>query len=175
VSRPDLEFDQVGAAWAQFDRALGRLSDEDARGPSRLPGWSRAHVVAHLWGNAEGFAGAIEGTAADEVGVMYPGGPEGRARDIEGRATLPLDLITDGARHAQARLLDAWADMPGDRWDHPIEMVTGLVPAAVTVRARWREIVVHHVDLDVGFGPADLPADYRTADAAWLTEFRPDW
>jgi maleylpyruvate isomerase len=175
VTRPDLEFDEVDAAWAQVDRALGRLDDEAARAPSRLPGWSRAHVVAHLWGNAEGFAGAVEGTAAGGVGVMYPGGTEGRARDIEGRAALPLGVIADGARHAHARLVDAWADMPADRWDHPIEMVTGSVPAAATVRARWRELVVHHVDLDVGFGPVDLPADYRTADAEWLAEFRPEW
>jgi maleylpyruvate isomerase len=175
VSRRGLEFHEVDAAWAQFDRALGRLGDDAAPGPSLLPGWSRGHVVAHLWGNAEGFAGAVEGTASGELGVMYPGGSEGRARDIEGRAALPLDVIADGARHAHARLVDAWADMPADRWDRPIEMVTGLVPASATVRARWREIVVHHVDLDAGFGPADLPSDYRTRDADWLAEFRPDW
>jgi maleylpyruvate isomerase len=169
------ELAAVGAAWAQFDRALGRLSEESARLPSSLPGWSRAHVVAHLWGNAEGFAGAIEGTGAGGLGVMYPGGSEGRAHDIEGRAALPLDVIADGARHAHARLVDAWADMPEDRWAAPIEVVAGRVPASTTVRSRWREIVVHHVDLDVGFGPADLPADYRAADAAWLAEFRPDW
>ena len=175
MTRPDLEFDQVGDAWTRFDRALGRLDDAAARGPSLLPGWSRAHVVAHLWGNAEGFAGAVAGTAAGGVGVMYPGGTEGRTRDIEGRAALPLDVIADGARHAHARLVDAWADIPDDRWDDPIEMITGPVPASATVLARWREIVVHHVDLDVGFGPADLPADYRTADASWLTVHRPDW
>jgi maleylpyruvate isomerase len=175
VTRPDLEFVGVDGAWVQFDRALGRIADEDARGPSLLPGWSRAHVVAHLWGNAEGFAGAVEGTATGGVGVMYPGGTEGRARDIQGRALLPLDVVAEGARHAHARLIDAWADMPDEGWERPIEMVTGLVPVSATVMARWREIVVHHVDLDVGFGPADLPADYRTTDAAWLSEFRPDW
>ena len=174
MSRPDLPFDGVDAAWAQFDRALGRLTEGDASAPSRLPGWSRAHVVAHLWGNAEGFAAAVEGTATGGVGVMYPGGVDGRARDIDGRALLPLGVIADGARHAHSRLVDAWADMPSDAWDRPIEMITGLVPASATVMARWREIAVHHIDLDVGFGPADLSADYVDADGVWLSENR-DW
>ena len=42
------------------------------------------------------------------------------------------------------------------------------------VSSRRREIVVHHVDLDLGFGPTDLSADYVDADRVWLSENR-DW
>jgi maleylpyruvate isomerase len=172
VSEPADAFAGVDAAWVRCDRSLGRLTEEGARRHSLLPGWSRAHVVAHLWGNAEGFAGAAEGAAAGEVGVMYPGGSEGRARDIEGRAALPLDLITDGARHAHARLVEVWSDMPDDAWDRPIRVTAGVVPVRQTVTTRWREIVVHHVDLDVGFGPDDLSPDYVARDRDWLADNR---
>lgn len=169
--RPD-GFAGVDASWLRCDRALGRLTEEDARDPSSLPGWSRAHVVAHLWGNAEGFAGAVEGAAAGEVGVMYPGGAEGRARDIEGRAALPLDVIIDGARHAHARLVEAWSDVPDDGWNRPIRVAAGIVPVSETVTSRRREILVHLVDLDVGFGPDDLPPDYVASDREWLADNR---
>jgi hypothetical protein len=65
--------------------------------------------------------------------------------------------------------------VPHDGWDRPAEFVSGVQPVRNTARSRWREIVVHHVDLDVGFDPADLPADYRARDADWLAEFRPGW
>jgi maleylpyruvate isomerase len=175
VSRPDADIRGAAAGWIELDRALSRLTDEGAREPSALPGWTRAHVVAHIWGNAEGFAGAVATAALGQVGRQYPGGMEQRARDIEGRATLSIDVIVEGAREAHHALVDAWDRMPDDGWDQPMEFVTGVQPVRASARGRWREIVVHHVDLDVGFGPVDLPTDYRTADTSWLAEFRPDW
>lgn len=35
--------------------------------PSRLPGWSRAHVVAHLAGNAQSHIRMLDGCLAGEV------------------------------------------------------------------------------------------------------------
>ncbi|MGZ8734207.1 MAG: maleylpyruvate isomerase N-terminal domain-containing protein [Acidimicrobiia bacterium] len=175
MSRPNADLRGAAEGWIELDRTLSRLTDERAREPSALPGWTRAHVVAHIWGNGEGFAGAVSAAALGRVGQQYPGGTEQRARDIEGRASLPIDVIVEGAREAHHALVDAWGRMPDDGWDQPIEFVTGIQPVRVSARGRWREIVVHHVDLDVGFGPADLPVDYRADDAAWLTEFRPDW
>jgi maleylpyruvate isomerase len=161
--------------WIELDRVLGRLTDERAREPSSLPGWTRAHVVAHIWGNGEGFAAAVSAAALGQVGHQYPGGTEQRARDIEGRAGLPIDVIVEGAREAHHALVDAWDRMPDDGWDRPIHVSSGLEPVAGSALRRWREIVVHHVDLDVGFGPADLPTDYVEADREWLREHRPEW
>ncbi|HZJ28041.1 MAG TPA: maleylpyruvate isomerase N-terminal domain-containing protein [Acidimicrobiia bacterium] len=175
MSRPDAALVGVATAWSRLDRALGRLTDDAARAPSQLPGWTRAHVVAHVWGNAEGFVAMVTAAADGRVGVQYPGGVEGRGRDIAGRAALPLDVIVDGARASEAALTDAWDLMPADAWDQPSAFFGGTQPVAVTALARWREIVVHHVDLDAGLEPEDVPADYHDADADWLAEYRPDW
>ena len=175
VSRPDADLAGAVAAWTELEHALSRLTDERAREPSALPGWTRAHVVAHIWGNAEGFAGAVSAAAVGRTGEQYPGGTEQRARDIEGRAGLPIDVIVEGAREAHHTLVDAWDRVPDDGWDQPIRVTSGLIPVAESARGRWREIVIHHVDLDVGFGSGDVPADYRAVDGERLAELRPDW
>jgi len=38
---------------ARLLAVVDELGDEDLRGPSTLPGWSRAHVIGHLARNAE--------------------------------------------------------------------------------------------------------------------------
>lgn len=175
MSKPEAELVGAAAAWARLDRFLGRLTEADARAPSRLDGWSRAHIVAHLWGNAEGFAAMVTAAAGGHVGVQYPGGAEGRQRDIAGRAALPVDVILDAARASQAGLVEAWDLVASDGWDQPSRFLGGTRPVSDTALARWRETVVHHVDLDVGFEPEDLPSGYNLRDAAWLSEHRPDW
>ncbi|WP_369218253.1 maleylpyruvate isomerase N-terminal domain-containing protein, partial [Streptomyces flavofungini] len=49
------EIDPTPAAFDELDRAAERLlvavaglSDAEATAPSRLPGWTRAHVLSHL-------------------------------------------------------------------------------------------------------------------------------
>jgi maleylpyruvate isomerase len=50
-------------------------------------------------------------------------------------------------------------------WEHP---------AWFTVFRRWREVEVHHADLDAGYSHADWPASYvrweLEATLAWLAE-----
>src|SRR3954447_4566989 len=52
---PDLETSRRW--WGDGERAVAlameQLTDDDLRKPSRLPGWTRAHVVAHLARNAD--------------------------------------------------------------------------------------------------------------------------
>nr|WP_254126579.1 maleylpyruvate isomerase N-terminal domain-containing protein [Amycolatopsis sp. CA-230715] len=38
----------------RLPRSVRRLGDADVRAPSALPGWSRAHVLAHLARHADG-------------------------------------------------------------------------------------------------------------------------
>ena len=48
------------ALWAVRDAServsvtIADLTDDGARGPSRLPGWTRGHVLTHLGRNADG-------------------------------------------------------------------------------------------------------------------------
>ena len=74
-------------------------------------------------------------------------------------------------------LVAAWADVPDGAWDRMMHARMGLVPARAGVTLRWREVLVHLVDLDAGVGAGDLPADYVAHDHDWLVanRTRPTW
>ena len=52
-------------------RTVDAITDDQWRQPSLLPGWTRAHVVAHLTLNAEGLSGALEGVHEGRPVPMY--------------------------------------------------------------------------------------------------------
>ena len=76
----DLEL--LREAAVRLVRTVDAFSDDDWTAPSRLPCWSRAHVVAHLLRNAEGLAASLHGVVAGEQVPMYPS-QERRDGDIE--------------------------------------------------------------------------------------------
>ena len=61
--------------WADGERAfgtaLGRLVPEDFAGPSLLPGWTRAHVLAHVAGNADALVNLLTWARTGEETPMY--------------------------------------------------------------------------------------------------------
>jgi len=68
-------------------------------------------------------------------------------------------------RATAAALADAAAAVPDDGWDHLVTWTTGQQTTAdVIVRSRLIEVLIHHVDLGLAFGPADWAG--ATA-AAW--------
>lgn len=153
-------------------RLLGDTIDVDEAlwgRPSPLPGWNRAQVATHLARQADGLSrlatGAVTGGARVQ---MYPS-PEQRESDIEAGAgatglELQIDLDTSATRleEAFAALDEAGA------WEVAVELRGGaVVPARLLPLARLLEVVVHHVDLDIGFGIADVDA----ATAEWLLEW----
>src|SRR5690349_6262463 len=84
-------------------RTVDGLSDDDLAGPSLLPGWSRAHVVAHLALNAEALDGVVRGLLADGLVPMYSS-PEARDEDIAELAGAPSSEL-------RARLLAGVAEL----------------------------------------------------------------
>jgi len=172
--------DRIEAAlWATGDATqrvsvvITGLTDDQARGPSRLPGWSRGHVLTHLARNADGIRNMVEGATAGEERDMYPGGAERRAADIDGGADRPAGELVDDFTRASVALADAWAGMPDDGWDRlGVTIAYGPTKVRTMVWGRRRELLVHLVDLDLGVGPADLPDDFLTGDAEWLRDNR---
>jgi len=140
--------------------ALGTLTAAEARQPSLLPGWTNGHVLTHLARNADamvrGLAGARRGTPTQP----YPHGDEGRAADIEAGAGRPAGELVEDVRSAAQRLDEVWLAMEPPSWDAPVPMRSGPVPAWQTVDSRWREVEVHRVDLDLGYGPDGWPAEF---------------
>jgi maleylpyruvate isomerase len=137
-------------------RTVDALDEGAWSGPSGLPGWTRAHVVAHLALNAEGLSGALEGIVEGEPTPMYAS-QEARDGDIdEVAARAPGDLRTR-LLAATTELADAWASVPDDARSATVERVPGgrRFRASSVPGMRLREVEIHHADLDAGYSPAD--------------------
>lgn len=130
--------------------------------PSRLPGWTRGHVLAHLARNAEALVNVLEGRP------MYTSA-EARDADIERDAGRPLDVqladVRDTAEH-----LRAVAAAPAD-WSRVVELRNGITDSASRIPfRRWVEIDLHHVDLDCGYELEDLPGEFVGREIDFLAE-----
>ena len=117
-------------------------------------------MLTHVARNADSVVRRLEGAAAGEVVDQYPGGAAGRERAIEEGASRPAaELVADVLR-SNAEVEAALAAFPPDAWDRLTRSVGGEeVPARAVVFSRWREVEVHHVDLGLGYTPADWPDD----------------
>jgi maleylpyruvate isomerase len=147
--------DRFTAALPGYDLTTARL-----RSASALPGWSRGHVLTHLARNADALRRGVEAAPAGSPVQLYPGGPAGRAADIEaGAGRQPDEILADVVYSAQA-LDKALGAVPEGAWDNAVGHPTGSIPLWRMVTMRWREVEIHRVDLDVGYGPVDWPAEF---------------
>ena len=99
------QLDGLVEATQRLVRTVDSLSDDDLAAPSVLPGWSRAHVVAHLTLNAEGLAGVLAGVVEGEDVPMYRS-QEDRDADIE-------ELAAGAPRRAAGALPGQHHRVPG--------------------------------------------------------------
>jgi len=137
---------------------LDGLTDALAREPSRLPGWSRGHVLSHLARNAEGGTRLLTWARTGEPSYEYRS-VAARAQAIEDGAGRPAaELVEDVQRTAHV-LAEVAAAMPPDAWQHTITWTTGQqTPAGHVPESRLAEVLIHHVDLNYGYEPAGWPA-----------------
>jgi len=163
----------VDDAYSRVWSAVEHLTETQAREPSLLPGWTRAHVLTHLARNADGNRNMVEGAIAGEEREQYPGGAERRAADIDAGAGRSAGDLLDDVRTSHAALVEAWTRVPDDGWDRlGVSFAIGPRPIIEGFASRRRELLVHLVDLDVGVDPIDLPEDFIIDQADWLREFR---
>ncbi|MCX3289682.1 maleylpyruvate isomerase family mycothiol-dependent enzyme [Streptomyces sp. NEAU-H22] len=142
--------------------AVGTLDNASVTHPSRLPGWSRGHVLAHLARNADALVNVLEGRP------MYVSG-EARDADIERDAPRGLDLQLADLRESAARFQGA-GDAPAD-WARTVELRNGVTDSASRVPfRRWVEVELHHVDLGIGYELEDLPAEFTEREIDFLAE-----
>lgn len=142
--------------------ATEKLDDAALAGPSRLPGWTRGHVVAHLSRNADALVNVLQGRP------MYADS-ETRDRDIERDAPRPQrEQLADLAASA-GRFMDA-AAAPAD-WSRTVTMRNGVTDSAFRIPFRRRgEVELHHVDLGIGYELEDLPDEFTAREIDFLTE-----
>ncbi|MGD1218111.1 maleylpyruvate isomerase family mycothiol-dependent enzyme [Streptomyces krungchingensis] len=142
--------------------AATKLDNASAAEPSRLPGWSRGHVLAHLARNADALVNVLEGRP------MYVSG-DARDADIERDAPRPVDAQLADVRASAARFQDAGA-VPAN-WSRTVELRNGVTDTAARVPfRRWIEVELHHVDLGIGYELEDLPEDFVAREIAFLTD-----
>ncbi len=163
----EVEYDSLGvlmggarAACLRILESVAGLPDDACRQPSLLPGWSRGHVLSHLARNADGQARMLDGARFGEIRDQYPGGDKAREEDIRKGAERPAAEIVRDLTVAQAELERVWQALDRDAWHRPTRARAGTRPALASVWARWRECEIHHVDLNLGYQPADWPGPF---------------
>src|SRR3954463_11265123 len=116
--------DEVALRWCTegeqaVARTLARVTDDELAGPSALPSWTRAHVVAHLARNADALVNLLTWARTGVETPMYPS-REARDAGIETTAAFPPDELRGDFRDAVARLAEAAAVLPEKAWNRPI-------------------------------------------------------
>lgn len=170
VSDPTLAAELLLARRGQafFSRKVNELRDEDFAGPSRVPGWSRAHVVAHIGYHARAVARLVEGAAAGRQVPMYDT-PQQHAEEVDFGATLPVEALRNLVAHAAVHLNVEWRDLPAGEWSSSVLLEDGsTAPASATAWLRARELWLGALDLRNGADATDLPAEVRRRAASDL-------
>jgi maleylpyruvate isomerase len=155
--------DQLDQATQRLLDAARVLPEPDLRAPSLLPGWSRAHVLAHVARNADAMRNLLIGA---RVGQHRPAYASAQARedDIEtSAAQVPRDLMNDLADSAMA-LRTMIRQLPAEAWSFGVQMLdSGPFPAADLLTRRLTEVELHHCDLGIGYDAAKWPASFVQA------------
>jgi maleylpyruvate isomerase len=142
-------------------RSVDKMTDEQYAQPSLLPGWTRAHVVAHLTLNAEGLSGAVEGVHEGRPVPMYAS-DTARDTDIAELSATSPSVLRDRFL-ASTTVIGEWVEELADNLaDQVVERTPGgrSFAAGEVGLMRTREVEIHHADLDL---------DYTAAD--WTPEF----
>lgn len=156
--------DETVIATARYLGALTELGEKEVRAPSLLPGWSRAHVIAHVARNADALTNVLHGAQAGETRWMYES-QESRDAAVESGARLPLDELRADSVAAAGRWHQATNELHSANLEAPGCRLPGSEPWPVRRVGLMRrtEVEVHHADLGIGYTAADWPTDFVEA------------
>ena len=159
--------DDVDQATQRLLGTAREITDSELRQPSLLPGWTRAHVLAHLARGADVMRHLLVGARSGEDHPALAGDQE-RPDAIEYAAGLGTkELAADVAASAMA-LRTISRQLTDDAWRFPVRLRdSGPVPAAEILTRRLAEVELHHCDLGAGYGPGDWPTSFAEME---LTE-----
>ena len=156
--------DETVVATARYLQALTELGDADAREPSLLPGWSRAHLITHLARNADALAAVLRGAQAGRLVAMYES-QERRDAEIEAGAARPWEELRGDAVESSRRWQVAAEALAPVNLEAPGCRTPGgpTWPVRRVGMMRRSEVEVHHADLGIGYTAAAWPADFVAA------------
>jgi maleylpyruvate isomerase len=159
VDRRDIDrtLPLMGAGTEFLVRAVDALPDDALREPCALPGWTRAHLVAHLARNAEALTRLATWARTGVETPMYPS-PQARGDDIESSAKAPVETLRAELVSTAEDLDAALAALEERTWQSTVRSAQGrAMPATDVPWMRIREVWLHAVDLDSGAALDDIP------------------
>jgi maleylpyruvate isomerase len=137
--------------------ALAELTEGKERGPSRLPDWTRAHVLSHIEGIGRALTRQARYALKGELIDVYDGGRPARDAGIEAGAVRNAAELTAAVTATLAEAEAVWGSVGDADWDRPVRYRDGDLLGAL--RCWWRELEVHTAD-----------AALETCSAAWPRE-----
>ena len=153
---------RVGESTDRLLATADALTDAEAAAGSRLPGWTRGHVLTHLARNADGFRNLLAWARTGTETPMYPSEAD-RDRAIEaGAGRSAADLAAD-VRASAAAFAGAAEELPRRAWEAQVARRGVRFPARGILSRRLSELEIHHVDLGGGYEPGDWPPGFVRA------------
>lgn len=151
----------LDASAVALNRTVDALTDDELSAPSLLPGWTRAHVVAHLALNGQALARVLDAVGRGEPVAMYES-DEQREAEINGFSAGQSADLRDGLLAATTAFSDAVGAMDDEAWGGSFTRLPSgpSWPAASIVATRRREVEIHHVDLGAAYTHRDWPDDF---------------
>lgn len=149
AERDDSAFERVVASVRDHTHALLGLTigytDEEWAAASRLPGWTRSHVAAHLVGGARGMARVCQGLQDDRDVLLYSSDQQ-KANDIEKGSLASGVELQVGLDESAGELDETWLCLQGE--DRQVSLRRGYrIQAQDLPLARLYELVIHTFDM----------------------------
>jgi maleylpyruvate isomerase len=170
---PAARLTEVHDATTRYLRTLDGLTSTALAEPSLLPGWTRGYVVAHLARHAYGFAAALEGLLRAEPQPVYTSREE-REAGIAETAGFGFEELRETSFDACGRWRQAAEAATGRRGVVSLFPEGPRLTVVEAVESRWREVEVHHADLDLGYGRLDWPESFVDAVFNTVVDDRQD-
>ena len=156
--------DQIDDATQRLLGTARVIAGPDLRAPSLLPGWTRAHVLAHLARSADAMRNLLIGARSGEDRPAYASAAARAAEIEQGAQQKPADLVADVAGAAMA-FRTMTRQLPDDAWRYQVHVLgSARFPAGQLLTRRLVEVELHHCDLGLAYRPADWPAAFTQLD-----------
>jgi len=159
-------YDQIDDATQRLLGTARVIAESDLRQPSLLPGWTRAHILAHLARSADAMRALLVGLRSGQDRPAYVSA-EALEADIERTAAQEAKgLVTDVADSAMA-LRTIARQLADQAWPRFVRVPgSAPFPAAQLLVRRLVEVELHHCDLAAGYSPADWPDAFASMELA---------
>jgi maleylpyruvate isomerase len=156
-SDPDSLRGRIDEATGRLEATAAGVTDDQARAPSLLPGWTRGHVLAHLARNADGLRNLLIWARTGARTPMYAS-QDARDEEIEADSGRPAAELAAGLRRSGSAFALEAASLPAGSWNVTVAGLSGPGhPAWFVLNRRLSEVEIHHVDLGLAYRPRDWP------------------